>query len=194
MPAHSFSAASVYSGYEVDDDWCVSVLQSYQADRDVLFPWSVGKPLGHFTFTRQINCTQYYPRTYIIHLKVLLHGLTHTVCIYVTRWGYDSGGKAAAGSFLGKEIIICYPCTQSQCVQLFLQPPVVFIAPLQVRIQSNFLFSNKHHFPVLRLAYRPPFSRTLKKHITAIQTSLPLRNTILVAIVTSSPVLSGWLL
>uniref|UniRef100_A0A3Q0S7J5 Abhydrolase domain containing 16A, phospholipase n=1 Tax=Amphilophus citrinellus TaxID=61819 RepID=A0A3Q0S7J5_AMPCI len=32
---------SVYSGYEVDDDWCVSVLQSYQADRDVLFPWSV---------------------------------------------------------------------------------------------------------------------------------------------------------
>uniref|UniRef100_A0A3Q3RPB7 Abhydrolase domain containing 16A, phospholipase n=1 Tax=Mastacembelus armatus TaxID=205130 RepID=A0A3Q3RPB7_9TELE len=34
--------ASVYSGYEVDDDWCVSVLQSYQADRDVLFPWSVG--------------------------------------------------------------------------------------------------------------------------------------------------------
>uniref|UniRef100_A0AAQ6AIN9 Monoacylglycerol lipase ABHD16A n=1 Tax=Amphiprion ocellaris TaxID=80972 RepID=A0AAQ6AIN9_AMPOC len=36
---------SVYSGYEVDDDWCTSVLQSYQADRDVLFPWSVGKPL-----------------------------------------------------------------------------------------------------------------------------------------------------
>lgn len=44
MPAHSRSAASVYSGYEVDDDWCVSVLQSYQADRDVLFPWSVGEP------------------------------------------------------------------------------------------------------------------------------------------------------
>uniref|UniRef100_A0A8D3ABB3 Abhydrolase domain containing 16A, phospholipase n=1 Tax=Scophthalmus maximus TaxID=52904 RepID=A0A8D3ABB3_SCOMX len=36
--------ASVYSGNEVDDDWCVSVLQSYQADRDVSFPWSVGKP------------------------------------------------------------------------------------------------------------------------------------------------------
>ncbi|MEQ2218133.1 hypothetical protein XENOCAPTIV_029957, partial [Xenoophorus captivus] len=34
---------SVYSGYEVDDDWCVSVLQSYQTDRDVSFPWSVGK-------------------------------------------------------------------------------------------------------------------------------------------------------
>lgn len=38
----SLSAASVYSGYEVDDDWCVSVLQSYQADREVPFPWSVG--------------------------------------------------------------------------------------------------------------------------------------------------------
>uniref|UniRef100_A0A669E523 Abhydrolase domain containing 16A, phospholipase n=1 Tax=Oreochromis niloticus TaxID=8128 RepID=A0A669E523_ORENI len=38
--------ASVYSGYEVDDDWCVSVLQSYQADRDVSFPWSVGKLWG----------------------------------------------------------------------------------------------------------------------------------------------------
>uniref|UniRef100_A0A8C2XJY5 Abhydrolase domain containing 16A, phospholipase n=1 Tax=Cyclopterus lumpus TaxID=8103 RepID=A0A8C2XJY5_CYCLU len=37
--------ASVYSGYEVDDDWCVSVLQSYQADRDVLFPWSVGEDM-----------------------------------------------------------------------------------------------------------------------------------------------------
>lgn len=43
MPALSSSAASVYSGYEVDDDWCVSVLQSYQTDRDVPFPWSVGK-------------------------------------------------------------------------------------------------------------------------------------------------------
>ncbi|RVE62829.1 hypothetical protein OJAV_G00161600 [Oryzias javanicus] len=37
--------ASVYSGYEVDDGWCVSVLQSYQADRDVLFPWSVGEDM-----------------------------------------------------------------------------------------------------------------------------------------------------
>ena len=35
--------ASVYSSYEVDDDWCVSVLQSYQTDKDVSFPWSVGK-------------------------------------------------------------------------------------------------------------------------------------------------------
>uniref|UniRef100_A0A7N6BZL6 Monoacylglycerol lipase ABHD16A n=1 Tax=Anabas testudineus TaxID=64144 RepID=A0A7N6BZL6_ANATE len=37
--------ASVYSGYEVDDDWCASVLQSYQAERDVLFPWSVGEDM-----------------------------------------------------------------------------------------------------------------------------------------------------
>uniref|UniRef100_A0A8D3ABF2 Abhydrolase domain containing 16A, phospholipase n=1 Tax=Scophthalmus maximus TaxID=52904 RepID=A0A8D3ABF2_SCOMX len=37
--------ASVYSGNEVDDDWCVSVLQSYQADRDVSFPWSVGEDM-----------------------------------------------------------------------------------------------------------------------------------------------------
>ncbi|KAI4790550.1 hypothetical protein KUCAC02_034558, partial [Chaenocephalus aceratus] len=38
--------ASVYSGYEVDDDWCVSVLQSYQAEGDVLFPWSVGEDMA----------------------------------------------------------------------------------------------------------------------------------------------------
>uniref|UniRef100_A0AAR2LKL8 Monoacylglycerol lipase ABHD16A n=1 Tax=Pygocentrus nattereri TaxID=42514 RepID=A0AAR2LKL8_PYGNA len=34
---------SVYIGYEVDDDWCMSVLQSYQTDRETPFPWSVGK-------------------------------------------------------------------------------------------------------------------------------------------------------
>uniref|UniRef100_A0A096M8K0 Abhydrolase domain containing 16A, phospholipase n=1 Tax=Poecilia formosa TaxID=48698 RepID=A0A096M8K0_POEFO len=37
--------ASVYSGYEVDDDWCLSVLKSYQTDRDVSFPWSVGEDM-----------------------------------------------------------------------------------------------------------------------------------------------------
>lgn len=36
---------SVYSGYQVEDDWCVSVLQSYQTDRDVSFPWSVGEDM-----------------------------------------------------------------------------------------------------------------------------------------------------
>uniref|UniRef100_H3CRE8 Abhydrolase domain containing 16A, phospholipase n=1 Tax=Tetraodon nigroviridis TaxID=99883 RepID=H3CRE8_TETNG len=37
--------ASVYTSYEVDDDWCVSVLQSYQADREAPFPWSVGEDM-----------------------------------------------------------------------------------------------------------------------------------------------------
>uniref|UniRef100_A0A9J7ZZN5 Abhydrolase domain containing 16A, phospholipase n=1 Tax=Cyprinus carpio carpio TaxID=630221 RepID=A0A9J7ZZN5_CYPCA len=36
---------SVYMGYEVDDDWCLSVLQSYQTDRETLFPWSVGEDM-----------------------------------------------------------------------------------------------------------------------------------------------------
>uniref|UniRef100_A0A8B9REU1 Abhydrolase domain containing 16A n=1 Tax=Astyanax mexicanus TaxID=7994 RepID=A0A8B9REU1_ASTMX len=39
------SQASVYSGYEVDDDWCLSVLQSYQTDRETPFPWSVGEDM-----------------------------------------------------------------------------------------------------------------------------------------------------
>uniref|UniRef100_H2MCZ6 Abhydrolase domain containing 16A, phospholipase n=1 Tax=Oryzias latipes TaxID=8090 RepID=H2MCZ6_ORYLA len=43
--SNQLEEASVYSGYEVDDGWCVSVLQSYQTDRDVLFPWTVGKML-----------------------------------------------------------------------------------------------------------------------------------------------------
>uniref|UniRef100_A0A8C7CLT1 Abhydrolase domain containing 16A, phospholipase n=1 Tax=Oncorhynchus kisutch TaxID=8019 RepID=A0A8C7CLT1_ONCKI len=37
--------AAVYSSYEVDDDWCVSVLQSYKTERDVFFPWSVGEDM-----------------------------------------------------------------------------------------------------------------------------------------------------
>ena len=43
--SHSCSSLSesVYMGYEVDDDWCLSVLQSYQTDRETPFPWSVGK-------------------------------------------------------------------------------------------------------------------------------------------------------
>ncbi|XP_052002876.1 phosphatidylserine lipase ABHD16A-like [Xyrauchen texanus] len=36
---------SVYTGYEVDDDWCLSVLQSYQTDRETPFPWSVGEDM-----------------------------------------------------------------------------------------------------------------------------------------------------
>ncbi|KTF88811.1 hypothetical protein cypCar_00012697 [Cyprinus carpio] len=41
------SGESVYTGYEVDDDWCLSVLQSYQTDRETLFPWSVGTCFKH---------------------------------------------------------------------------------------------------------------------------------------------------
>uniref|UniRef100_A0A6Q2XLG0 Monoacylglycerol lipase ABHD16A n=1 Tax=Esox lucius TaxID=8010 RepID=A0A6Q2XLG0_ESOLU len=37
--------ASVYSSYEVDDDWCTSVLQSYQSERGQFFPWSVGEDM-----------------------------------------------------------------------------------------------------------------------------------------------------
>lgn len=39
----ALSPASVYSRYEVEDDWCVSVLRSYQAEHGPGFPWSVGK-------------------------------------------------------------------------------------------------------------------------------------------------------
>ncbi|XP_061475275.1 phosphatidylserine lipase ABHD16A [Rhineura floridana] len=34
--------ASVYSRYEVEDDWCLSVLKSYKAEDGDEFPWSVG--------------------------------------------------------------------------------------------------------------------------------------------------------
>lgn len=35
--------ASIYSRWEVEEDWCVSVLRSYQAEHGPDFPWSVGK-------------------------------------------------------------------------------------------------------------------------------------------------------
>ncbi|XP_041081660.1 phosphatidylserine lipase ABHD16A, partial [Polyodon spathula] len=38
--------ASVYSRYEVDDDWCTSVLQSYQTDQTTEFPWTVGEDMA----------------------------------------------------------------------------------------------------------------------------------------------------
>nr|XP_056709466.1 phosphatidylserine lipase ABHD16A [Euleptes europaea] len=34
--------ASVYSSYEVEDDWCLSVLTSYKAEHGDSFPWTVG--------------------------------------------------------------------------------------------------------------------------------------------------------
>uniref|UniRef100_A0A8B9KKB4 Abhydrolase domain containing 16A n=1 Tax=Astyanax mexicanus TaxID=7994 RepID=A0A8B9KKB4_ASTMX len=51
--------ASVYSGYEVDDDWCLSVLQSYQTDRETPFPWSVGEHPPISTYTS----AQFVPRS-----------------------------------------------------------------------------------------------------------------------------------
>lgn len=35
--------ASIYSRWEVEEDWCLSVLRSYQAEHGPDFPWSVGK-------------------------------------------------------------------------------------------------------------------------------------------------------
>ncbi|XP_029440251.1 phosphatidylserine lipase ABHD16A isoform X2 [Rhinatrema bivittatum] len=37
--------ASIYSQYEVDDDWCLSVLQSYRAEHSGVFPYSVGEDM-----------------------------------------------------------------------------------------------------------------------------------------------------
>uniref|UniRef100_A0A8D0H1R0 Phosphatidylserine lipase ABHD16A n=1 Tax=Sphenodon punctatus TaxID=8508 RepID=A0A8D0H1R0_SPHPU len=37
--------ASVYSRYEVEDDWCLSVLKSYKAEHGGHFPWSVGEDM-----------------------------------------------------------------------------------------------------------------------------------------------------
>nr|XP_033772397.1 phosphatidylserine lipase ABHD16A [Geotrypetes seraphini] len=41
----SVDEASVYSQYEVDDDWCLSVLQSYKAEHSGVFPYSVGEDM-----------------------------------------------------------------------------------------------------------------------------------------------------
>ncbi|KAM8953964.1 phosphatidylserine lipase ABHD16A [Pelodytes ibericus] len=38
--------ASVLSQYGVEEDWCVSVLQSYQAEHSEAFPWSVGEEMS----------------------------------------------------------------------------------------------------------------------------------------------------
>uniref|UniRef100_A0A674BU97 Abhydrolase domain containing 16A, phospholipase n=1 Tax=Salmo trutta TaxID=8032 RepID=A0A674BU97_SALTR len=51
--------AAVYSSYEVDDDWCVSVLQSYKTERDVFFPWSVGKTAPQMTTPLQLFYLDY---------------------------------------------------------------------------------------------------------------------------------------
>uniref|UniRef100_A0A8C4SVT7 Abhydrolase domain containing 16A, phospholipase n=1 Tax=Erpetoichthys calabaricus TaxID=27687 RepID=A0A8C4SVT7_ERPCA len=43
--SNSVEEASLYSAYEVDDEWCTSVLQSYQADQSKPFPWCVGEDM-----------------------------------------------------------------------------------------------------------------------------------------------------
>ncbi|XP_053578062.1 phosphatidylserine lipase ABHD16A [Bombina bombina] len=37
--------ASIYSQYGVEDDWCLSVLQSYKSESPEPFPWSVGEDM-----------------------------------------------------------------------------------------------------------------------------------------------------
>ncbi|XP_062847940.1 phosphatidylserine lipase ABHD16A [Trichomycterus rosablanca] len=39
------NAELVYSKFQVDDDWCLPVLQSYQSDKEAPFPWSVGEDM-----------------------------------------------------------------------------------------------------------------------------------------------------
>ncbi|XP_067865569.1 phosphatidylserine lipase ABHD16A isoform X2 [Heterodontus francisci] len=36
---------ALYSRYEVDDDWCTSVLQSYKSEHGEVFPWTVGEDM-----------------------------------------------------------------------------------------------------------------------------------------------------
>uniref|UniRef100_H3B704 Abhydrolase domain containing 16A, phospholipase n=1 Tax=Latimeria chalumnae TaxID=7897 RepID=H3B704_LATCH len=43
--SNAIQEASVYSQYEVDDDWCTSVLQSYKSEHSEVFPWSVGEDM-----------------------------------------------------------------------------------------------------------------------------------------------------
>uniref|UniRef100_A0A8J9E6A6 Phosphatidylserine lipase ABHD16A n=1 Tax=Pongo abelii TaxID=9601 RepID=A0A8J9E6A6_PONAB len=38
--------ASIYSQWEVEEDWCLSVLRSYQAEHGPDFPWSVGEDMS----------------------------------------------------------------------------------------------------------------------------------------------------
>nr|XP_020032189.1 protein ABHD16A isoform X3 [Castor canadensis] len=38
--------ASIYSRWEVEEDWCLSVLRSYQAEHGSDFPWSVGEDMS----------------------------------------------------------------------------------------------------------------------------------------------------
>lgn len=88
----SACAASIYSGYEVDDDWCVSVLQSYQTEGDALFPWSVGK----FTAVQASHLA-----AVDLGAGFVFFASAHTAS-RLSRRGHDSGREAAAGTFPGE--------------------------------------------------------------------------------------------
>lgn len=98
--AISFSTASVYSGYEVDDDWCVTVLQSYQPDREVLFPWSVGKPLGplHIYKANRLHTYMCLP----VHAGLA----SHTVLCLFPGEDMDSDGRRQLALFLVRSLVI----------------------------------------------------------------------------------------
>ncbi|XP_069775596.1 phosphatidylserine lipase ABHD16A isoform X2 [Narcine bancroftii] len=40
--SNALQETALYSRYEVDDDWCISVLQSYRSEHGEVFPWTVG--------------------------------------------------------------------------------------------------------------------------------------------------------
>ncbi|XP_072887722.1 phosphatidylserine lipase ABHD16A [Hemitrygon akajei] len=39
---NALQETAIYSRYELDDDWCTSVLQSYRSEHGDVFPWTVG--------------------------------------------------------------------------------------------------------------------------------------------------------
>ncbi|XP_060706306.1 phosphatidylserine lipase ABHD16A [Hemiscyllium ocellatum] len=43
--SNSLQQTSLYSRYEVDDDWCTSVLQSYKTEHGGQLPWTVGEDM-----------------------------------------------------------------------------------------------------------------------------------------------------
>lgn len=92
----------MYSGYEVDDDWCVSVLQSYQAEGDVAFPWSVGKSqlFSHLRVAHSL----------LFHFIGLLHALTFSM---LPGEDMTLEGRRQLALFLVKQLpvySIIFPC------------------------------------------------------------------------------------
>lgn len=106
------SSESVYTGYEVDDDWCLSVLQSYQTDRETLFPWSVGtcfihRSHAHFHSFKWVGVVQmgtfssdFFYYGYSFCLKQYRHLTVGNLILYF-RWRHDARGQKTACSILG---------------------------------------------------------------------------------------------